>query len=79
MIDELITEIYGLLDRLPPSAELRALHVQAGQCRAATNACRRLGFSDEVQRSLAVKVLHVESDAHALRGAFRRAKRAGGR
>jgi hypothetical protein len=69
-LDEILVEVYQMLEELPPVAAVHALYVHAAQCKAAIAAGRRHTFSGDVRRSLTAKVLHLETDTLAARRAL---------
>ena len=69
-LDEILVEVYEMLEELPPIAVVHALYVHAAQCKAAIAAGRRHTFSGDVRRSLTAKVLHLETDTLAARRAL---------
>ena len=65
--------VESALGKLEPSPRVSSIASRTAQCLAAVDVCRRLHFSDPLQRALTAKLLALETEVSALKRAVRAA------
>ena len=73
---KIVVRVKGIdaaLAKLDPSPFVSSIASRSAQCLAAVDVCRRLHFSDPLQRALTAKLLALETEVSALKRARRAA------
>ena len=68
-----VNGVEAALAKLDPLPITRDIANRAAQCRTAVDVCRRLHFSDPLQRALTAKLIALEAEVGALKKAIRAA------